>query len=55
MSLIITSVFSATIISTIQKGNAKLGLKYIPIFIVVTITLFFIADKVLGSFITIFV
>jgi pilus assembly protein TadC len=55
VSLIITSFFSAMIISTIQKGNAKLGLKYIPIFIIVTITFFFIADKVLGTLIVVMI
>jgi len=49
VSLIITSFFSAVIISTIKKGNAKLGLKYIPIFIFITITLFLIADIALGN------
>src|SRR3989338_2954308 len=34
VSLIITSFFSAVIIATIKKGSAKLGLKFIPIFIV---------------------
>jgi len=51
VSLIITSFFSAMIIATIKKGNAKLGLRYIPIFILVTVTLFFIADQVLGKLI----
>ena len=54
VSLIITSFFSAIIISTIKKGNAKFGLKYIPIFIVVTIALFLIADKVLGKLMEVF-
>lgn len=49
VSLIITSFFSAVIIATIKKGNAKLGLKYIPIFMVVTVTIFFIADVILGK------
>ena len=49
VSLIITSFFSAVIISTIKNGNIKIGLKYIPIFIVVTVTLFLIADTVLGK------
>lgn len=49
ISLIITSFFSATIISTIVKGNMKLGLRYIPIFMIVSITLFFIADLILGK------
>jgi len=40
--LIITSFFSAAIISTIQKGNIKEGIKFIPVFIATTIALFFI-------------
>ena len=46
-SLVITSFFSSVIIATIKNGSAKLGLKYIPIFIFVTITLFLAADKLL--------
>lgn len=49
VSLIITSFFSAVIIATIKSGNAKLGFRYIPIFMVITVTLFFIASKVLGK------
>ena len=40
--LSITSFFSAAIISTIQKGNIKEGIRYIPIFMITTILLFFI-------------
>ncbi len=47
VSLMITSFFSAMIIATIKKGSAKLGLKYIPIFMVITVTLFLIVDKAL--------
>jgi pilus assembly protein TadC len=54
VSLILTSLFSAMIISTIKKGNAKQGFKYIPIFMVITVTLFFIADKVLGGLVGVF-
>jgi len=49
VSLIVTSFFSAVIIATIKKGNAKSGLKYIPIFIITSVTLFLIADVVLGK------
>ena len=55
VSLIITSFFSSVIIATIQKGSAKLGFKYIPIFIVITISLFLIADKILGKIVTVLV
>jgi archaellum biogenesis protein FlaJ (TadC family) len=47
VSLLITSFFSAMIIATIKKGSAKLGLRYIPVFMVITVTLFLIADKIL--------
>ena len=54
VSLIVTSFFSAIIISTIKRGNAKSGFRFIPIFIVVTISLFLIADKVLGKLMGVF-
>lgn len=47
-SLGISSFFSACIISTIQKGNVKEGLRYIPIFIITSIALFFLAITALG-------
>ena len=49
VSLIITSFFSSMIIATIKKGNAKLGFKYIPLFIATTVTLFLIADSLIGN------
>ena len=54
VSLIITSFFSSVIIATIKKGNAKLGFKYIPLFIVITVTLFLIADKLMGKMLGVF-
>ena len=51
VSLIITSFFSAIIVATIKSGDAKLGLRNIPVFMIITVTLFFVADKVLGSLI----
>ena len=55
ISLMITSLFSAMMISTIKKGNVKSGVKYIPIFIVVSVTIYFIvqgfAQKLIGIFI----
>ena len=54
VSLLISSFFSAMIIATIRKGYAKSGLKYIPIFAAITLSLFFIADKVLGKLLGVF-
>ena len=47
--LCVSSFFSACIISMIRKGNVKEGFKYIPIFIVITITLYFLASWGLGK------
>ncbi len=46
VSLIITSSFSAMMVSTIKKGNIKSGIKYIPIFIIVTLSIYFIVQGV---------
>jgi Flp pilus assembly protein TadB len=48
-SLIVTSFFSAAIIATIKKGSIKGGLKYIPIFIAVSIFLFLMAARFIGG------
>ncbi|MBW3000177.1 type II secretion system F family protein [Candidatus Woesearchaeota archaeon] len=48
-SLIVTSFFSAAIIATIKKGSIKAGLKYIPIFIAVSIFLFLMAARFIGG------
>jgi len=54
VSLTLTSMFSAMMVSTIKKGNIKSGAKYIPLFIAVSLTLYFIANlgagKLLGLF-----
>lgn len=49
-TLAMTSFFSAAIVSIIQKGNIKDGLKYIPTYITISITLYLISVKVLGFF-----
>jgi Flp pilus assembly protein TadB len=49
LALCITSFFSASIISIIRKGNIREGIKYIPIFIIVTISLYFLGVWTLGS------
>ncbi len=40
VSLVITSLFSAMLISTIKKGNIKSSIRYIPIFIAVSVFLY---------------
>ncbi|MFH1134361.1 MAG: type II secretion system F family protein [Nanoarchaeota archaeon] len=50
LMLAVTSFFSAVIIAIIQKGSVKEGFKYIPIFIVSTIAIFYIASAILGLF-----
>lgn len=55
VSLITTSLFSAMMVSTIKKGNIKSGVKYIPIFMSISIILYVVgqgvAGKLLGYFI----
>lgn len=41
-AIAIISVFTSMIISTIEKGDIKGGLKYIPLFLVVSLVLYFI-------------
>jgi pilus assembly protein TadC len=53
-SLLITSFFSAVIIATIKKGSAKMGLKYIPIFMFITVSLYLIIDLALGKAVGVF-
>jgi len=54
VSLILTSLFSAMMISTIKRGNIKSGVKYIPIFIAISLVLYFVAQgtasRLLGLF-----
>ena len=55
VSLVMTSFFSAMMISTIKKGNVKSGVRYIPIFIAASLIIYFIvqgaAQKLIGIFI----
>ena len=55
LSLTLTSFFSACIIATIKKGDIKSGFKYIPIFIAISIILFFMADVMLGKLMGVFI
>jgi Flp pilus assembly protein TadB len=47
--LVISSFFSAAIISVIQKGNVKDGIKTIPIFIIVSLILYFAATALFST------
>ncbi|MBR9692200.1 type II secretion system F family protein [Candidatus Woesearchaeota archaeon] len=48
-SLSITAFFSSIIVATIKKGTIKEGIKYIPLFMIVSILFFLIASAFLGS------
>ena len=50
LSLTLTSLFSAMMISIVRKGEVKPGAKYIPIFILSSVTLFFILSKLFSGF-----
>lgn len=54
VTLIITSFFSSSIIATIKKGDIKSGFKYIPIFVVSTLTIYLIAQLILNNVLGIF-
>ncbi len=48
MSLLMTAFFSSIIVATIKKGNIKEGIKYIPLYMLVSIAIFLIASKLLS-------
>ena len=48
VSLLVTSFFSSMIIASIKKGNIKSGVRYIPIFMTVSLVVYFIAVKASG-------
>lgn len=50
-AITIISVFSSMIISTIEKGDIKGGLKYIPMFLFGALIMYFILSAILGSII----
>jgi hypothetical protein len=43
--LVISSFFSASIISVIRKGSVREGLKTIPVFVIISILIYFAASK----------
>ena len=48
-ALVVISLFSSMIVSIVEKGNIKSGLKYIPIFIMSSLALYFVFMKILGA------
>ncbi|MBU0472233.1 MAG: type II secretion system F family protein [Nanoarchaeota archaeon] len=49
LALTVSAIFSACIVSTIQKGNIKEGMKYIPIFVIISLTLYFVANLIVST------
>ncbi len=49
LALVVISVFSSMIVSIIRKGNIKQGLKYIPIFAVVSLVMYVIFRSIFGQ------
>lgn len=48
IALAIISFFSSMIVSIVERGNVKGGLKYIPIFLIGSLTMYFLMLKALG-------
>lgn len=48
-SMILSSFFSAIIVATIRKGEVKAGIKYIPLFIIISLALYFVYSTVFSS------
>lgn len=53
ISLTITSVFGGLIIGLIRDGHEKAGIKFIPLFFILSITVFFVSKNFIGSFLAI--
>jgi hypothetical protein len=45
----IISVFTSMIISTIEKGDIRGGIKYIPLFLAGSIIMYFVFNSILSS------
>jgi hypothetical protein len=48
-AIALISIFSSMIVSIVEKGNVKAGLKYIPIYLFGSLTFYFIFMKILGA------
>lgn len=49
LAILVSSFFSAAIVSVIKNGNVKQGLKYIPIFMAVSLIVYFMANFLVGG------
>jgi pilus assembly protein TadC len=47
-TLTVTAIFSACIVSIIRKGNVKEGLRYLPMFVLATLALYFLSSWLLS-------
>jgi hypothetical protein len=47
--LLISTIFSASIVSVIKRGNVLEGIKSIPVYAVVAILIYYIASMILGG------
>jgi len=48
-AIVITNLFAALIISEIKNGNAKQGIKYVPIFIIISLFIFFVVNHIVST------
>ena len=48
IAISVISFFSSLIVSIVEKGNIKSGLKYIPIFLIGSLLMYFIFIKILS-------
>lgn len=49
LALSVSSIFSASIVSVIRTGSVKDGFKFIPIFLIISLTIYFIANLAVGT------
>ncbi len=50
VSLTLTAIFSAAIVASIKKGDVRSGISYIPVFICVSLVIYFISSIIFSSF-----
>jgi len=51
--LAVNSIFGSLLIGLLQEGNEKAGIKYIPILLLLNITIFIVSKLVISQFVTI--
>ncbi len=49
LAIAIISIFSSAIISIIEKGNVRGGVKYVPMFLITALTIYFLASAMFGT------